>query len=345
MSEPRNPDELSAPLIPHSGMASGATVSFGEIGDGTATVDGSAADPVHRTRRLKLYARRFRRNIPAVVGLGVFAFLVLCSIFGGRLTPYSHTDMDFTALGKAPGTPGMVFRADGSMVQATHLFGTDSGGLDVFAMLMHGVGRSMTIAVTVALMTTLVAAFVGALAAYLGGRGERAVLAVINFLLILPSFLLMALIANHYSGAWQMLIVVMIIFGWMYPARVIYSLSTSIREREFIAAARFMGGSGPSVVIRHMVPNIGSLLVIQFTLGVVSTVMTETGLSYLGFGVKIPDVSLGTMLQSGVSTIATTPWLFWFSAGTLTLLTISVALISDGLRDALDPNSAAGGHA
>ncbi|MFK5209006.1 ABC transporter permease [Propionibacterium freudenreichii] len=311
----------------------------------TADGDQNLNLPAHRTRRMRLYVRRFWRNKPAVVGLGVFAFLVLCSLAGGRFTPFRYTDMDFGALGAQPGTPGSVVRPDGTLVNATHLFGTNSGGIDVFAMLMHGIGRSMTIAVSVSLVTTLFAAFISALAAYLAGLTERIVLAVINFLLILPSFLLMALIANHYSGAWQMLIVVMIVFGWMYPARVIWSLSTSVREREYISAARFMGARGPSVVIRHMVPNIGSLLVIQFTLGVVSTVMTETGLSFLGFGVKIPDVSLGTMLQSGVSAISSTPWLFWFSAGTLTLLTVSVALISDGLRDALDPNSAAGGRA
>lgn len=302
--------------------------------------------PVRRTRRLRLYVRRFWRNKPAVIGLAFFILLVLLSAVGGKFTPFSYTDMDFTALGAPPGTPGLVSRAaEGIEIEGPHLLGTDSGGIDVLAMLTHGIGRSMIIALSVALLTTLFAAFISALAAYLAGITERIVLAIINFLLILPSFLLMALIANHYSGAWQMLIVVMVVFGWMYPARVIWSLSTSVRERDYIAAARFMGARGTSVVIRHMVPNIGSLLVIQFTLGVVGTVMAETGLSFLGFGVKIPDVSLGTMLQSGVSAMTSTPWLFWVSAGTLTLLTVSVALISDGLRDALDPNSAAGGRA
>lgn len=297
-----------------------------------------------RTSRMRLYVRRFFRNKPAVGGVIIFLFLVICALFGGMLTPFDYTDMDVTAMSAPPGTPGMIFSGT-DVITATHMLGTNTGGIDVYAMVMHGVGRSLTIAVTVSLVTTMIAALFGSAAAYLGGNAEKVMLAIINFLLIMPSFLLMALIANHYSGAWKVLIVVMIIFGWMYPARVIWSLSMSVREREYIYAARYMGVRGFSIVAKHIVPNIGSLIVIQFTLGVVSTVMSETGLSFLGFGVKIPDVSLGTMLQDGSGTVNTTPWVFWVAAATLTLLTVSMALISDGLRDALDPNSAAGGKA
>lgn len=320
-----------------------------EVGPVTATGPDPELPAVtelpRRTGRLRLYARRFWRNKPAVVGLVIFLVLVLAALIGGHLSPFSYNEMDFSALAAPPGTKGSVLGADGTLVNGTHWFGTNAGGLDLFAMLMHGLGRSLTIALSVSMLTTLIAAFLGAMAAYLGGWGERAILAVIHFLLILPSFLLLALVANHFSGSWQILIVVLVLFGWMLPARVIWQLSTSIREREFISAARFMGVRGPAVVMRHMVPNIGSLLVIQFVLGVVSTVMTETGLSFLGFGVKIPDISLGVLLQDGVNAISSAPWIFWFSAGTLTLLTVSMSLISDGLRDALDPNSAAGGTA
>jgi len=126
---------------------------------------------------------------------------------------------------------------------------------------------------------------------------------------------------------------------------VIWSLAISIREREYVSAARYMGVSSPRIIARHLVPNIGSLLIINFTLGIVSTVMSETSLSFLGLGVKLPDVSLGNLLTVGANSIRSATWTFWFPAGALMLLTISVALISDGLRDALDPNSSAGGRA
>lgn len=283
-----------------------------------------------RTSRMRLYTRRFLRNKPAVLGLVIFFFLVLCALFGGMLSPWTHTDMDFLSLTKPP--------------SREHWFGTNAGGNDLYAQIMHGLRRSLVIGVVVSLATTLIAAFLGAFAAYTGGRVEKAILGAIHFLLIIPSFLILAMISNR-AGDWRMLILVLIAFGWMFTARVVWSMSMSIREREFVAAARYMGVSGVKVVWRHIVPNIGSLLVLQFTLGVVNAVMAETSLSFLGFGVKIPDVSLGTLLQDGANSVVSAPWTFYFVAGTLTLLTVSMALISDGLRDALDPNSAAGGKA
>jgi peptide/nickel transport system permease protein len=131
----------------------------------------------------------------------------------------------------------------------------------------------------------------------------------------------------------------------MLSARVVWSLAASLREREYVQAARFMGVGSVRVVLRHLIPNIGSLLIVSFTLGVVATVQAETGLSFIGFGVQLPDVSLGTMLSDGANTITSAPWLFYFPAGLVTLLTVSMALIGDGLRDALDPTSQSGGRA
>lgn len=286
--------------------------------------------PAH-TSRMRLYTRRFFRNKPAVGGLVIFSILILAAAFGGLITPWSYRDLDFSALTTPP--------------SADHWFGTNGSGNDLYAQVMHGLQRSLVIGVSVSVGTTIISAFVGAMAAYLGGRAEKVILAIIHFMLIIPSFLLLALIANSARGDWRVLIVVMIAFNWIFSSRIIWSLSVSIREREFIYAARYMGVPGRQIVGRHMIPNIGSLLVLQLTLGVVGAIMAETGLSFLGLGVKIPDVSLGTLLQDGANSLVSTPWSFYFVAGTLTLLTVSMALISDGLRDALDPNSAAGGRA
>ena len=294
-------------------------------------VETEATVPVKRTSRMRLYARRFMRNKPAVVGVAIFAFLCLLAIFGGMLSPWSHTDMDFGALSKPP--------------SRTHWFGTNGAGNDLYAQIMHGLRRSIMIGVLVSSGATLISAFVGAMAAYLGGKAERVILAFIHFMLIIPNFLILALFTNSVGGDWRWLIVVMILFNWIFSARVIWSLSMSIREREFIYAARYMGVPSTKIVWHHMIPNIGSLLVLQLSFGVVSAIMSETALSFLGFGVKIPDVSLGTLLQDGANTLVSSPWSFYFVAATLTLLTVSMAFISDGLRDALDPNSAAGGRA
>ena len=283
------------------------------------------------TRRGLLYLRRFLRNRAAVAGAVILAALVAFAAFGGLFTPYTHTDVDFTAL-TSPHSP-------------EHVFGTNASGNDTYSQVVHGLQRSLVIAISVSLLTTLIAAFVGAVAAYLGGRAERAVLGIVHFLLVVPSFLVLALLSNHYGGDWRILILVLTAFGWMFGARVVWSLSTSLRERDYVHAARFMGVGPVRIVLRHLIPNIGSLLIVSFTLGVVATVQGETALSFIGFGVKLPDVSLGTMLNEGANSIASAPWLFYFPAGVLTLLTVSMALIGDGLSDALNPLSKSGGRA
>jgi peptide/nickel transport system permease protein len=283
------------------------------------------------TRRGRLYLRRFLRNRAAVAGAVILAALVAFAAFGGLFSPYTHTDVDFTALTSPP--------------SPEHVFGTNASGNDTYSQVVHGLQRSLVIAISVSLLTTLIAAFVGAVAAYLGGRAERTVLGVVHFLLVVPSFLVLALLSNHYGGDWRILILVLTAFGWMFGARVVWSLSTSLRERDYVHAARFMGVGPVRIVLRHLIPNIGSLLIVSFTLGVVATVQGETALSFIGFGVKLPDVSLGTMLNEGANSIASAPWLFYFPAGVLTLLTVSMALIGDGLSDALNPLSKSGGRA
>lgn len=281
--------------------------------------------------KLTLYRRRFFRNKLAIVGLVIFLLLVLFSILGKHLTPWAFDDPDFLNLSTPP--------------SGEHYFGTTNAGNDLFAQTAHGLGRSLIIAVTVSLATTILSSIIGAGAALYGGRVEKVVLTVIHFLLAIPTFLLIALLVSDSGGDWKVLIVVLIAFGWMYPARVIWSLSLSIRENDYVRAATYMGVGQLRIILRHLIPNIGSLLIIQFTLGVVSTVMSETALSFLSLGVKLPDVSLGTLLSSGTGAVQSAPWQFWFPAITLTLVTVSVAFIADGLRDALDPNSQSGGRA
>ncbi|MET8684569.1 ABC transporter permease [Streptomyces sp. NPDC004732] len=288
----------------------------------------ATAPPRRELGRGRLYLRRFLRNRFAVAGVVIFALLVLFSAFGGLFTSYTHTDADFTALTQPP--------------SATHWFGTNQGGNDIYASAVHGLQRSLVIAVSVSVLTIVVAAVIGSSAAYFGGRVERLTLAVIHFLLIVPSFLILALVSNRLAGDWRALILVLTLFGWMSTARVIWSVSTSLRERDYVTAAEFMGVRPLRIILRHIIPNLGSLLIVNLTLGVVATVLSETALSFLGFGVQTPDVSLGTMLADGTATVTSAPWLFAFPAGLVVLLTVSMTFIGDGLRDALDPTSVTG---
>lgn len=314
------------------------------VNDMTATSDPSSqADSVvteepptqvaalRGTSKSRIYLRRFLRNRMAVVGTIIFLLLVLLAVFGKFISPWGYDEPDFFNLATGP--------------SAEHWFGTTDSGNDLFAQVVHGLGRSLTIAVPAALAITILSAIIGAGAALYGGSLEKVVLAVIHFMLAVPTFLLIALLVSGSGGDWKVLTVVLIAFGWMYPARVIWSLALSIRENDYVRAARFMGVSRPKTIVRHIIPNVSSLLIIQFMMGVVSTIMSETALSFLGLGVKLPDVSLGTLLQTGTGTLLTTPWQFYFPALILTLLTVSLAFMADGMRDALDPNSNSGGRA
>ncbi|MCU1664402.1 MAG: transporter permease [Pseudonocardia sp.] len=290
-----------------------------------------AATRGRRLTRRRLYLRRFLRNKGAVAGLVILALLILFALLGSLFTPYVFNDVDFTSLTMPP--------------SPEHVFGTNETGNDTYAQAVHGLQRSLVIALSVSLLTTLISAFVGAAAAYFGGTTEKAILGIVHFLMVVPSFLILALVSQSAGGDWRVLIIVLTVFGWMYNARVVWSLATSLREREYVQAARFMGVGSMRIVLRHLIPNIGSLLIVSFTIGVVTTVQGETALSFIGFGVQPPDVSLGTMLSDGANTVSSAPWLFYAPAVLVTLLTVSMALIGDGLRDALDPTSRSGGRA
>ncbi|WP_299576325.1 ABC transporter permease [uncultured Williamsia sp.] len=293
--------------------------------EGAATVDAASPD----ARRGRVISRRFFRNTTSVAGLVILLALIVFAAFGSLLTSYDYRATDFAALGVAPG--------------GDHILGTNDAGVDLYAALVHGLQRSLVIAFAVAFGTTIIATIVGTVAAYVGGWLERVTLQSIHFLLVVPSLLIVALVANRYGGDWKALIVVLIVFGWPFQARITWSLAQSVSQMDYVRAGKFLGLGAFRISIRHIIPNMSSLIIVSTVLGVVTVVLTETSLSFLGFGVKIPDVTLGSLISDGQSTITSSPWLFWYPAAVLTLLTLSLSLIGDGLRDAFDPQAAAAG--
>lgn len=281
--------------------------------------------------KARLYTRRFFRNVPATIGLGIFVALVLFALFGSLFQKWDHVELDFFALSDPP--------------SSEHWFGTTGAGNDLYAMTVEGLRRSLLIALTVSTGTTVISAVLGATAAYFGGWSERVILWVIHFMMAVPGFLIVALVTVGSGGEWLVLALMLILIGWMVLARTVWTLSLSIRESEYVQAARYMGVGSFRIVLRHMLPNMASLLIINFTLGLVTAVNAETSLSFLGFGVQIPDISLGTLIAAGATIITSAPWIFLFPGAILTLLTVSMAFVADGLRDALDPTSSAGGRA
>lgn len=292
-------------------------------------------DVVVRGRR-QLVMRRLRRNKAALTALVVLVLLFVAAFVGPiiyeAITGFTYQGQDFTAFLQPP--------------SADHWFGTTQIGGDVFAQTMRGLQKSLLIGLLVALISTGLAAVVGAFAGYLGGWVDRVLMWGVDLLLVIPSFLIVAIISrNLRSGGWIALVVLIAVFAWMITARIIRGMTLSLREKEFVLAARFSGVSTPGIIFRHLIPNMSSLLIIDATIAVATAIIAESGLSYFGFGVKPPDQSLGTLIAAGTRSAFTFPWLFMFSGGLLVLTTLAVSVLGDGLRDALDPSSKrAGGN-
>ncbi|MEU2257334.1 ABC transporter permease [Nocardia xishanensis] len=285
------------------------------------------APEVAAAGRRKLVLRRFLRNKPAVAGAVVLVLLFVASFALPPFLPWDYQEMDYTALLQPP--------------SAEHPFGTTQIGQDVLAQTLRGLQKSLVIGLCVALISTTIAATTGALAGLLGGWTDRAIMWFVDLLLVVPSFIVIALFAPRTkgSGSIALLIVLLAVFGWMISARIVRGLTLSLRDREFVRAARYMGAPTHSVIVSHIVPNIASILIIDTTLTVGAAIMAETGLSFLGFGVQPPDVSLGSLIAAGTKSALTYPWLFLFSGGLLIVTVLCANLVGDGLRDAFDPSA------
>jgi len=301
------PEQLMGTVTAESGIAGQATL-----------------DETRVPSRRRVVWRRFVRRKTALAGLILLALLVLMAFGGIHLTHWKYTDHDFNALQVGP--------------TSSHWFGTDLTGKDMFAATMRGAQKSIVIAFLVALMATGIAAIVGSFAGYFGGWLDRTLMWVVNLLLIVPSFLIIAILSPQFHSFW-LFVLLLGMFIWQITSRIVRGQTLSLREREYVLAAKYMGVTGPKIIARHIIPNLASLLIIDATINISVAVLTETGLSFFGFGVQPPDISLGTLIADAQASATVLPWLFLFPAGFLVLFVLAVNLVGNGLRDALDPTS------
>ena len=290
------------------------------------------APPLDETRvpgRWGIVFARFRRQKLAMGGLLIIVALFALAFLGPYLGKWEYTDHDFTAFLQGP--------------SSDHWFGTTQTGADVYALTLRGMQKSLVIGLLVAVFSTGMAALVGAFAGYFGGWTDRALMWFVDLLLVLPSFLIVAILSPTFRGkTWLIFVVLLAAFLWMVTARIVRGMTISLREREYVLAARYMGVPAHRIIFRHVLPNLASLLIIDATINVSAAIISETGLSYFGFGVQPPDVSLGTLIADGTTSATTYSWLFLFPAGLLVAIVLAVNLVGDGLRDAMDPSSRAG---
>jgi ABC-type dipeptide/oligopeptide/nickel transport system permease subunit len=273
--------------------------------------------------------RRFFAHRLAVVGLLVFGVLCLLAFVGRQFWRYDFGD--FTdAYSEGP--------------SGAHPFGTDSSGHDLFAQVLRGTARSLEIALFVAVISTALGAIVGAVAGYYRGLADSGLMRLVDLILTLPLYAVAALL-GHQVGAgqhgWISIALVLALLLWAPTARVVRGVTLSVGQQDYIEASRALGASNRWIIARHVLPNASGAIIVNGTVCVAVAILAETALSYVGFGVRPPDVSLGSLVAAAEAASSTRWWLFYYPGAVLAVLVLSVNFIGDGLRDALDPSGTA----
>jgi peptide/nickel transport system permease protein len=283
--------------------------------------------PSRHHSEASLVLRRFLRHRLAVASLVVLLALVLLAVVGGWVWKYSYADL----------TP------DNSMPPSwDHPFGTDAAGHDTFAQVLRGTQISIRISVLVALIATVVGTLWGATAGYYRGWLDTVMMRLADLILTLPLIAVAALLAHHVGGSWWLIALVIAALQWAYVARVARGVVLSLREKEFVEAARALGASDARIILRHLLPNALGAIIVNGTILVALAILLETALSYLGFGVRPPDTSLGLLVSDAQTAVQARPWLFFFPGLFIILIALTINFIGDGLRDAFDPQQSRG---
>jgi peptide/nickel transport system permease protein len=287
----------------------------------------------------RLVVRRFLRHRAAMAGLVVLVliFLLAFSSIGFGPIPgwwkYEYTEFAPTLTDQGRPTLGLFPPAWGD-----HPFGQSNEGRDYFALTMRGLQQSLIIALLVGLVSTVVGTLIGAVAGYFRGWSESVLMRVTDVIITIPLLALAAVVANKVGGTGIVGLALLLgLFTWTSLARIVRGEFLSLREKEFVDAARSVGASSGRIIFRHILPNTIGVITVSATLSISGAILLETSLSFLGLGVKSPDISLGQLLYQYRQAMDVRPWLFWWPGVLVVLISLAINFIGDGLRDAFDP--------
>lgn len=276
--------------------------------------------------------RRFLRHRAALFSLGVL-LLVILSAFLAPLSPYLPTAQNLQNELQPP--------------TLAHPFGTDDLGRDLLTRTLYGGRISITVGLTATFLSLLLGVVVGAVSGYFGGFTDNLLMRTTDAFLSMPTLFVLILISTmlrdmpalNLRSSVAIVIVVIAVLSWMWPARLIRGAFLSLKEYDFVTAARATGVGNGRIIVRHILPNCVSLIIVQATLSIAFAIITESGLSYLGFGVQPPTPSWGNLLSTAQVYALRAPWLMIFPGLMIFVTTLAVNHIGDGLRDAFDPYS------
>jgi peptide/nickel transport system permease protein len=271
----------------------------------------------------RLTWRRFLRHKVALAGLGVLVVLSLSALLAPWIVPYDPNAIDLRARYQPPSW--------------AHPMGTDDLGRDLLSRVIYGGRISLSIGVLSALVAVLFGTLLGALAGFFGRLVDGLIMRFTDLMLTFPPLLLLILLASLFGTSLLTIVLVISAVSWMNVARLVRASFLSLKEQGFVEAARALGASPARLILRHILPNALSPIIVAATLGAAAAILTESTLSYLGLGIQPPTSSWGTMLQTAQSQISIAPWMSIFPGLMIFLTVLSINFVGDGLRDALDP--------
>lgn len=255
---------------------------------------------------------------------GILLFILLLAIAGPWISPYTFQETNFDAILRSPGLAG------------AHFFGTDEFGRDQFVRTMLGIRITLLVAIVASLVSLVIGVSYGAIAGYVGGRVDAVMMRFVDTLYALPFIFFVILLMVAFERNFLLIFVAIGAINWLDMARIVRGQTLSLREREFVDAARLTGVSTARIIFRHIAPNLLGIVVVYVTLTIPQAILVESFLSFLGLGVQEPQTSLGSLVDGGVKQMEGAPWMLLIPATMLALMLMCFNFLGDALRDFFD---------
>lgn len=267
---------------------------------------------------------RLKKNKVAMVGLGIIIFYIIMTIIGPYMTSADYRMTNSSIADQLP--------------SKEHWFGTDSLGRDLWTRLWLGARVSLTIGFAVTLLNQFIGIIIGGISGYFGGKLDMIIMRIIDVLYGIPSLIvaILVILVRGQSGI-ASLIIAMIITGWIGSARFVRGQVLQLKNQEFVLAAKVLGASSMRIILRHLVPNMMGLLITNITMAIPGAIFSEAFLSYIGIGIQPPDTSWGQLAREGAQVFMAYPWEIFLPSFFISTTMLSLNLLGDGLRNALDP--------
>lgn len=267
--------------------------------------------------------RRLKENKFAMAGLAVVILITLIAIFGPMMSKYNYYSQDFKIANQGP--------------SAAHWFGTDNFGRDIFVRILYGARISLTVGYVVSILNFSIGVLYGGISGYFGGKIDNLMMRIVDILFTIPMMIYVILLMLVFEAGMKSIIIAMAITSWLGMARIVRGQILSLKEQEFVLAAKTLGASDFRILLRHLVPNSMGPIIVTLTLAIPSAIFTEAFLSYIGLGVSAPMASWGTLASEAKESFLLYPYQLFFPAGAICITIFAFQLLGDGLRDALDP--------